>query len=229
MRLFVAAWPDDETRRRLSGLELELGRSKGLRFVGTARWHVTLRFLGEVGEDTVGPLGDALTSHAAKCRGPAECRLGPGTGWFTGVRVLYLPAAGLDGLAAVVHAATVPLVPEPRTPSRTSTGISPWPAPKDAASASPPSARWPGSRSRRPFRCPPSTWCRRSRPPRATSTRRWCGRRSAGASASPPVLASAYESAFTVTPDSMSSMPSGTCLTAPRAQQFRPRNEGRLV
>jgi 2'-5' RNA ligase len=116
MRLFVAAWPDDETRRRLSGLELELGRSKGLRFVGTARWHVTLRFLGEVGEETIGPLGDALTSHAAKCRGPAECRLGPGTGWFTGVRVLYLPAAGLDGLAAVVRAATVPLVPEPLNP-----------------------------------------------------------------------------------------------------------------
>ncbi len=34
VRLFVAAWPDDETRRRLGGLELELGKSKGLRFVG---------------------------------------------------------------------------------------------------------------------------------------------------------------------------------------------------
>lgn len=116
MRLFVAVWPDDETRRRLSGLELELGRSKGLRFVGAARWHVTLRFLGEVSEDDVGPLGDALVAHVAEYRGPVECRLGPGTDWFTGVRVLYLPAAGLDGLATAVRAATVPLVPEPADP-----------------------------------------------------------------------------------------------------------------
>lgn len=116
MRLFVAAWPDDETRRRLAGLELELGRSRGLRFVGATRWHVTLRFLGDVDEDAVGPLSDALVAAAAAFRKPVECRLGPGTGWFTGVRVLYLPATGLDGLAAAVRAATLPLVPDPATP-----------------------------------------------------------------------------------------------------------------
>jgi 2'-5' RNA ligase len=113
VRLFVAVWPDDDTRRRLAGLELELGRSKGLRFVGPERWHVTLRFLGEVAEDAVGPLGDAVAAAAAASPGPLECRLGPGTGWFTGVRVLYLPAAGLDGLAAAVRSATLPLVGEP--------------------------------------------------------------------------------------------------------------------
>jgi 2'-5' RNA ligase len=37
---------------------------------------------------------------------------GAGTGWFTGVRVLHLPAAGLDGLAAAVRAATLPIVGE---------------------------------------------------------------------------------------------------------------------
>jgi 2'-5' RNA ligase len=116
MRLFVAVWPDDETRRRLSGLELELGRSRGLRVVGPSRWHVTLRFLGEVREDAVGPLGDALVACAAGYRRPVECRLGPGTGWFTGVRVLYLPAAGLDGLADAVRSATAPLVPGPANP-----------------------------------------------------------------------------------------------------------------
>lgn len=113
MRLFVAAWPDDASRQRLGALQLELGRSKGLRFVGATRWHVTLRFLGEVAEDAVGPLGEAVTACAAGLEGPFECRLGPGTGWFTGVRVLQLPAAGLDAVAEAVRAATVPLVPEP--------------------------------------------------------------------------------------------------------------------
>ncbi|HWD53884.1 MAG TPA: RNA 2',3'-cyclic phosphodiesterase [Acidimicrobiales bacterium] len=116
MRLFVAVWPDDETRHRLAGLELELGRSKGLRFVGPARWHVTLRFLGEVVEDAVAPLGEALTAGAAAYPKPVECRIGPGTGWFTGVRVLHLPASGLDGLATAVRAATLPFVPEPAEP-----------------------------------------------------------------------------------------------------------------
>jgi 2'-5' RNA ligase len=116
VRLFVAVWPDDETRRRLSGLELELGRTKGLRFVGPERWHVTLQFLGEVTEDAIGPLGEALVSAAAIFPGPLQCRLGPGTGWFTGVRVLHLPAAGLDGLAAAVRTATLPIVGEPAEP-----------------------------------------------------------------------------------------------------------------
>ena len=119
MRLFVAVWPDDETRRRLSGLELELGRPKGLRFVGPDHWHVTLRFLGEVADDLLGPLSAALHSGAAAFgrRGRVECRLGPGTGWFTGVRVLHLPAAGLDGLAAAVRTATLPIVGEPAQPA----------------------------------------------------------------------------------------------------------------
>jgi RNA 2',3'-cyclic 3'-phosphodiesterase len=116
VRLFVAAWPDDETRRRLAGLELELGRTKGLRFVGPERWHVTLRFLGEVDEARAGSLGDALVAAAASIPGPLQCRLGPGTSWFTGVRVLYLPAAGLDGLAGAVRTATLPFVGEPTEP-----------------------------------------------------------------------------------------------------------------
>jgi 2'-5' RNA ligase len=116
VRLFVAVWPDDETKRRLGGLELELGRTKGLRFVGPTRWHVTLRFLGEVGEAQLDALGRAVLECGAASPGPIECRLGPGTAWFTGVRVLQLPAAGLDGLAAAVRAATLPLVPEPADP-----------------------------------------------------------------------------------------------------------------
>jgi 2'-5' RNA ligase len=122
VRLFVAVWPDDETRRRLSGLELELGRTKGLRFVGPERWHVTLRFLGEVDEERAGPLGDAILAAAASFPGPLECRLGPGTSWFTGVRVLQLPAAGLDGLAGAVRASTLPIVGESSEPEPTFNG-----------------------------------------------------------------------------------------------------------
>ena len=111
MRAFVAAWPDDATRERLAALEL--GRSKNLRLVGPTRWHVTLRFLGEVADDALGAVAEALTAAAGGIPGPVECRLGPATGWFTGVRVLQLPAAGLDDLAAAVGAATRPLVAEP--------------------------------------------------------------------------------------------------------------------
>jgi 2'-5' RNA ligase len=109
--MFVAAWPDDATRDRLAALDL--GRDKGLRLVGESRWHVTLRFLGDVAAEVVGPLGDRLVDALAAVPGPVECRLGPGTAWFTGVRVLQLPASGLDGVADAVRAATVPLVPAP--------------------------------------------------------------------------------------------------------------------
>jgi RNA 2',3'-cyclic 3'-phosphodiesterase len=111
VRAFVAVWPDGATHERLAALEL--GRSKNLRLVGPTRWHVTLRFLGEVPEDALGAVGDALTAAAAGFPGPVECRLGPATGWFTGVRVLQLPAAGLDDLAAVLRTTTRPLVGEP--------------------------------------------------------------------------------------------------------------------
>lgn len=111
MRAFVAAWPDEATRERLAALDL--GREKNLRLVGPTRWHVTLRFLGDVTEEQLGPLGDALVACGARQSGPAECRLGPATGWFTGVRVLQLPADGLDELAGAVRDATVPMVEEP--------------------------------------------------------------------------------------------------------------------
>ncbi len=116
MRLFVAAWPDEEARERLKALDF--ARGKGLRLVGPSRWHVTLRFLGDVDGEVVDALGAALARTTAALDGPSRCRLGPETAWFTGVRVLQLPAAGLDEVAAAVRVATVPLVPtsEPDEP-----------------------------------------------------------------------------------------------------------------
>jgi 2'-5' RNA ligase len=111
VRTFVAAWPDEPTRRRLAALEL--GHPKNLRPVGPTRWHVTLRFLGEVTDEEVGLLGHALRTGVARQPGPLHCRLGPATAWFSRVRVLQLPAHGLDGLASVVTGATAPIVPTP--------------------------------------------------------------------------------------------------------------------
>ena len=74
VRLFVAVWPDDDSRRkRLAALQLELGRTKGLRFVGPARWHVTLRFLGEVHTSRHRHRSaEALVTAAAATPGPAR-------------------------------------------------------------------------------------------------------------------------------------------------------------
>jgi 2'-5' RNA ligase len=105
VRTFVAAWPDEKTRRRLAALELELGHARNLRLVGSTRWHVTLRFLGDVREEQLAPLGDVLVATAAAQPGPVVCRLGPATAWFTGVRVLQVPAHGLGTLAEVVREA----------------------------------------------------------------------------------------------------------------------------
>jgi RNA 2',3'-cyclic 3'-phosphodiesterase len=111
----VAAWPDELTSQRLAALEL--GREKNLRLVGPTRWHVTLRFLGEVNEADLEPLGAALQAGLAALPGPAECRLGPATAWFSRVRVLQLPAHGLNAAAAAARRATAPVVPEPDGPT----------------------------------------------------------------------------------------------------------------
>jgi 2'-5' RNA ligase len=82
--------------------------------VRPGQWHVTLRFLGEVDDDLLPELVDALEGAAARVRGPVRCTLGPATAWFGGARVLQIPAAGLDGVAAAVRQATVPAIPDPR-------------------------------------------------------------------------------------------------------------------
>jgi 2'-5' RNA ligase len=110
VRAFVAAWPDEATRQRLGALEL--GHPKNLRLVGPTRWHVTLRFLGDITDDQVERLVEAVQQAAAAQSGPLACRLGPGTAWFSRVRVLQLPAHGLDELAAAVQRATAPIVAE---------------------------------------------------------------------------------------------------------------------
>ena len=100
----MAAWPDEPARQRLAALAL--GHPKNLRPVGPQRWHVTLRFLGDVTPAQLEFLGPALQAGVVAQRGPLQCRLGPATAWFAGVGVLQLPAHGLDELAAAVTRAT---------------------------------------------------------------------------------------------------------------------------
>ncbi len=108
MRVFVAAWPDDDIRAHLA--ELDLGPLYGLRPVGPRRWHVTLRFIGEVGEDLVPALSDAVQAAARGVPGPVRCRIGPSTAWFGRARVLQLPVEGLEEVAQRVWTATTPLL-----------------------------------------------------------------------------------------------------------------------
>lgn len=110
MRMFVAVWPDDSTLKRLS--LLELGSVEGVRLVRPGRWHITLRFLGDVEEGLVPALVDALGVAAERMAGPLQCEVGPSTAWFGGQRVLQLPIAGLDEAAEAVRLVTLPLVPD---------------------------------------------------------------------------------------------------------------------
>ncbi len=109
MRMFVAVWPDDATRRRIEGLALPA--APHLRVVDPGQWHVTLRFLGDVDDRVIPELSAALTAVAHVVAGTLECQVGPATAWFDRPRVLYLPVTGLDRLAQAVRAATAPVIP----------------------------------------------------------------------------------------------------------------------
>jgi 2'-5' RNA ligase len=110
VRMFVAVWPDDSTLRRLSALPL--GPTESLRLVKPGRWHLTLRFLGDVDPVLVPTLVAALEVAAATLPDPIRCEVGPKTAWFGGDRVLQIPVSGLDQAATAIRDATVPVVPD---------------------------------------------------------------------------------------------------------------------
>lgn len=109
MRLFVAVLPPLRVRRALAAAVSDVPRAE-LRWVDPAQWHVTLRFLGEVGDaDGVGrALGSVPGALRAAGVPPVVATLGPATGWMAGGRVLQVPVAGLDALAATVSDAVAP-------------------------------------------------------------------------------------------------------------------------
>ena len=93
----MAVWPPDEVLDRLAALPRP--EVAGLRWTDQEQWHVTLRFLGSV--DGVEPVTAALAGAASKASGPVAAVLGPAVDRF-GQRILQVPVAGLDDVAAAV-------------------------------------------------------------------------------------------------------------------------------
>jgi len=104
MRLFVAVWPSDDVVASLAAIERP--NVRGLRWTARQQWHVTLRFLGNVAVDQVDAVVAALDS--VEVGGPVVAVLGPATARFA-QRVLHVPVAGLEAVAASVVAATAAL------------------------------------------------------------------------------------------------------------------------
>ena len=100
-RLFVAVWPPDEVLDLLAGLDRP--DTEGLRWTRRDQWHVTLRFLGSVPD--AAPVVEALRALDLPV---AEAVLGPAVDRF-GRRILHVPVAGLDAIAAGVVGATAGL------------------------------------------------------------------------------------------------------------------------
>jgi 2'-5' RNA ligase len=96
VRLFVAVWPSPEAVAELAALSRP--DTPGLRWTGPDQWHVTLRFLGSHALDDVRPAFRALPLPP----GEVEAVLGPSTDRF-GRRILHVPVAGVDALAAAVR------------------------------------------------------------------------------------------------------------------------------
>lgn len=97
-RLFVAVWPPADVLNGIAALARP--EVAGLRWTRPGQWHVTLRFLGQV--ENPADVAAALGRVSAP---PAEAVAGPAVGRF-GRRILHVPVAGLERLAAAVVDAT---------------------------------------------------------------------------------------------------------------------------
>lgn len=103
-RLFVAAVPDGPTGEMLRGIPHP--DERGVRWVPSEHWHVTLRFLGTCSVD------DVMTRLDGAALPRCHVRLGPAVEWLG--PQLVVPVAGVDELAAAVHEATDGIGEPPR-------------------------------------------------------------------------------------------------------------------
>lgn len=85
MRTFVAIDLDSDIKKRISAFVAELRpRSRGIKWVEPGGMHLTLKFLGEIPEDAVSDVKEALEKIAANHK-PFRLKL-KGTGYFPPVR-----------------------------------------------------------------------------------------------------------------------------------------------
>ena len=98
MRLFIGVWPPDEVRNQIAALDRPA--DEAVRWTGPDNWHVTLRFLGEVGDADVERVVAAMPRFAA-----VDAELGPATKLLN-PSVLVAPVSGLTELAQAVIDAT---------------------------------------------------------------------------------------------------------------------------
>ena len=84
-RLFYALWPDAGTRAALAEAATRLDIRDG-RAVRPENLHMTLNFLGEVGDDVTGELGAMTTGFDVR---PFEFEIDD-AGWWRGARVAWL-------------------------------------------------------------------------------------------------------------------------------------------
>ena len=113
MRLFVALLPPQEVLAELEAAVAPLRPGwPGLRWAGPDRWHVTLAFLGEVGEPRLDGLRERLGRAAGRHEG-VQVRIGRGGAFPSAAKARVLCAhiegdstalAGLRALAASVAA-----------------------------------------------------------------------------------------------------------------------------
>jgi 2'-5' RNA ligase len=116
MRLFVGLALPDEIKDELAALiERMRAAAPDAKWVPRDNLHLTFSFLGEVGEERVPAIADALRGAAASVRGPIPTRL-HGTGAFPSPRRARVVWVGLDDgegrigkLAEAVATAVEPL------------------------------------------------------------------------------------------------------------------------
>lgn len=108
MRLFVAVSLPAEVKELVG--DLDRPDLASLRWTTEDQWHITLRFLGEVGSPAA--VAEALKEVPGALEkagiGEVEIVLGAATAWFRGRRILHVPVTGLDSLAGVVAEVTGP-------------------------------------------------------------------------------------------------------------------------
>jgi 2'-5' RNA ligase len=103
VRTFLAIPVTDELRRGMAGLQRELTASlRGIRWVNPATIHLTLRFFGDIPEESLEKIGDVMLSVGCLCA-PFQAEAA-GVGAFPSParpRVIWLGVRGGPSLAAL--------------------------------------------------------------------------------------------------------------------------------